>query len=90
MILFCCHVQAAGVGLTLTVSSHEIFAELDWVPSNIMQAEDRCHRIGQKNSVLIQHIVFDRSVDANMAKRIVEKQEIIDEALNNEDSADSA
>ena len=83
-------IQAAGVGLTLTASSHVIFAELDWVPSNIMQAEDRCHRIGQKNSVLIQHIVFDGSVDANMAKKIVDKQEIIDQALNNEDSADSA
>jgi hypothetical protein len=65
---------AVGVGLTLTAASHVIFAELDWRPAMITQAEDRAHRIGQRESVLVQHIVFDGSLDATMAQKIVEKR----------------
>ena len=48
------------------------------------QAEDRCHRIGQANSVLVQHLVLDGSIDAAMAQTLVEKQEIIDKALDDD------
>lgn len=80
--LFIGSIQASGVGITLTRSSHVVFAELDWVPGNVSQAEDRCHRIGQAESVLIQHLVLEDSLDAKMAKEIVAKQEIIDRALD--------
>jgi SWI/SNF-related matrix-associated actin-dependent regulator 1 of chromatin subfamily A len=78
-------IQAAGVGLTLTAASHVIFCELDWVPGNVMQAEDRLHRIGQRNSVLVQHLVFDKSIDAKIAKTLIAKQAMIDAALDTED-----
>lgn len=77
-------IQAAGVGITLTSSSHVVFAELDWVPGNMSQAEDRCHRIGQQESVLVQHIVMEGSIDATMAQALIDKQEIIDRALDRE------
>ena len=51
----------------------------------MMQAEDRCHRIGQVESVLIQHLVFDGSLDARMAEILVEKMEIIGAALDETD-----
>ena len=75
-------IQAAGVGITLTAASHVIFVELDWTPGNITQAEDRCHRIGQKDAVLVQHLVLENSLDARMAKLLVKKQEIIERVLN--------
>lgn len=75
-------IQAAGVGITLTASSHVIFAELDWVPGNISQFEDRAHRIGQTDTVLVQHIVLNGSLDARMAHLLVEKQRVIDSALD--------
>ena len=75
-------IHAAGVGLTLTAAQNVVFAELDWVPGNVSQAEDRLHRIGQRGSVNVQHLVFDGSVDARMAKVIVEKQEVIEQALD--------
>ena len=81
--VFVGNIKAAGVGLTLTASAHVIFAELDWTPANVSQAEDRAHRIGQLNSVLVEHLVFDNSLDARMAKTIVRKQAIIDQALDN-------
>ena len=44
------------------------------------QAEDRCHRIGQTDSVLVQHLVLEGSLDAEMAVRLIKKQAVIDAA----------
>jgi len=75
-------IGAAGVGLTLTASSHVVFAELDWVPGNMSQAEDRAHRIGQRESVLVHHLVFEGSLDAAVAQTLVRKQAVIEQALD--------
>jgi SWI/SNF-related matrix-associated actin-dependent regulator 1 of chromatin subfamily A len=80
--LFIGGIKAAGVGLTLTAASHVVMGELDWVPGNVTQCEDRCHRIGQANSVLVEHLVLDGSLDVRMANILVAKQEIIDRALD--------
>jgi SWI/SNF-related matrix-associated actin-dependent regulator 1 of chromatin subfamily A len=80
--LFCGQTLAAGVGLTLTASSHVVMGELDWTPGNVTQAEDRCHRIGQKDNVLVQHLVLEGSLDATIAKRMVVKQQVIDASLD--------
>jgi hypothetical protein len=77
-------IGAMGVGLTLTASSHVIFAELDWTPANVTQAEDRAHRIGQLESVLVQHLVVKGSLDARMVELLIQKQEIADLALDEE------
>ncbi len=75
-------IQAAGVGITLTASSHVVFAELDWVPANLTQAEDRTHRIGQADSVLVEHLVLQGSLDQRMVDLILSKQAITDAALD--------
>jgi hypothetical protein len=77
-------ITAAGVGITLTAASHVVFAELDWVPGNMSQAEDRCHRIGQMDSVFVQHVVLEDSIDARMARTLVSKQVVIDAAMDAE------
>jgi SWI/SNF-related matrix-associated actin-dependent regulator 1 of chromatin subfamily A len=81
--IFIGSITAAGVGLTLTAASTVVFAELDWTPANVSQAEDRAHRIGQTQSVLVQHLVLDGSLDARMAQVIVDKQNVADQALDN-------
>jgi SWI/SNF-related matrix-associated actin-dependent regulator 1 of chromatin subfamily A len=75
-------IQAAGVGLTLTAASNVVFAELSYVPAHISQAEDRAHRIGQHDSVLVQHLVVDGSLDSRMVQTLVRKQEMADKALD--------
>jgi hypothetical protein len=80
--LFIGGIHAAGVGLTLTASSHVVFHEIDWVPGNMSQAEDRAHRIGQKDSVLVQLLVLEGSLDSRKAQVLVQKQDVIDRALD--------
>ena len=81
--VFVGNILAAGVGLTLTASSHVIFAELDWVPGLVEQCEDRVHRIGQKaGSVLIQYLVTGGSIEGRMASAIANKSTVIDTVVN--------
>jgi SWI/SNF-related matrix-associated actin-dependent regulator of chromatin subfamily A-like protein 1 len=70
---------AAGVGITLTESDICVFAELDWTPANMVQAEDRLHRIGQDKNVSIYYCVSPDSLDSRFARILADKQEIIDE-----------
>jgi hypothetical protein len=83
--LFVGSIKAAGVAITLTASSLVVFAELDVVPGNMTQAEDRAHRRGQSESVLIQHLVLDGSYDQRAAEILVEKQRNLDAALDNQE-----
>lgn len=80
--LFIGTIQAAGVAITLTAASKMVFAELDWVPGNMSQAEDRIHRIGQLMHCLYLFLVVDESLDANMVEKLIEKTAIISAALD--------
>lgn len=80
--LFIASIKAGGIGITLTASSTVIFVELDWTPAVMSQAEDRLHRIGQENAVLVQHLVINGSIDSKIAKMCVRKQEVITQALD--------
>lgn len=79
--IFVGSIRAAGVGLTLTAASHVIFLELDWSPGVMSQAEDRCHRVGQRDSVQIQYFVFKDTIDEWVAKSLLFKQFNIDQIL---------
>lgn len=76
--VFVGQITAAGTGLTLTRARTVVFAELEWVPGNVTQAEDRCHRLGQRDTVRVIHLAARNSVDARMIKALVYKQSNID------------
>jgi hypothetical protein len=78
--------QAAGLGITLTSASLMLFAELSWVAKDLRQSEDRIHRIGQKDPVLIQHLVYDGSLDASMSQRLIQRMEMADQALDSQNA----
>lgn len=59
-----------------------VFAELDWTPSLVDQAESRLQRIGQKNSVWVYHIVANDSIDSRIVKLMMEKEAVAKEILD--------
>ena len=80
--IFIGNIQAAGTGITLApASSVCLFAELSWTPAEMTQCEDRLHRIGTKDSVHVQHLVLEGSLDAMMVKVLIKKQRILDAVL---------
>lgn len=81
--IFIGQIKTAGVGITLTAANMCIFAEADFVPGVLTQAEDRLCRIGQKQMVLVEHIVYEGSLDAQILQVVVNKQNIIDQILVN-------
>lgn len=74
--------RACGVAITLSAATTVVFAEQDWTPGVMVQAEDRAHRIGQQGSVLIQYLVVDGSIDVDMANTVAGKAGVIDAALD--------
>jgi len=57
------NLQAAGVGLNLTAATHVIFNDLDWVPGNHWQAEDRIYRIGQTRPAFVTYLYAAGTLD---------------------------
>lgn len=74
--------RAASLGITLTAGHVIVFAELDWTPSIMNQAEARCMRYGQKERVLAYYLVVEGSIDGNIVNKLIGKQEIIDKAID--------
>jgi SWI/SNF-related matrix-associated actin-dependent regulator 1 of chromatin subfamily A len=72
---------AMGTGWTLTVASVSVFTELDWVPATLDQSEDRIHRIGQVNPVLIQYLILQNSLDSKMIRKLVVKGRLIEQVM---------
>ena len=74
--------DAASEGLTLTAASRCIFVELDPAPGRMEQFEDRLHRIGQKNAVLVQALAFENSLDVQLLKILWRKSKTISQAVD--------
>ena len=79
--VFIGNIQAAGVGITLTAASHVVFVEPSWVPAELDQAADRCHRIGQKDNVTVEFLVVEGSLDEYILSKILDKKNVIDQVI---------
>jgi SWI/SNF-related matrix-associated actin-dependent regulator 1 of chromatin subfamily A len=72
-----CNLLAGGVGLNLTAATHVIFQDLDWVPANHLQAEDRCYRIGQRQAVTVEYLLAEGTLDRYIARLLEAKLRLI-------------
>jgi hypothetical protein len=72
-----CSLEVAGQGITLTRASSVAFLELDWTPARHDQAEDRCHRIGQRDAVNAYYLLAAETVDETIARLLERKRAVI-------------
>jgi len=61
--VFVANIIAGGTGLNLTAATQVVFNDLDWVPANHWQAEDRAYRIGQTRTVNVTYCVARDTID---------------------------
>jgi SWI/SNF-related matrix-associated actin-dependent regulator of chromatin subfamily A-like protein 1 len=69
--------RVAGQGITLTRASNVAFLELEWTPALHDQAEDRCHRIGQRDAVTAWYLLAAGTIDETMARLIARKRGLV-------------
>jgi SWI/SNF-related matrix-associated actin-dependent regulator 1 of chromatin subfamily A len=75
-------ITAAGLGITLTAADTAVFVEYDWVPANLLQAEDRINRIGQKSEVTYYHYLTTKDpVERLILDKIFEKVALAEAVL---------
>ena len=71
--VFLCTWQKCGTGITLTAANYEIFIDTPYTEADYEQAQDRCHRIGQKNALTIYNLICKDTVDERV-KQIVDNK----------------
>jgi hypothetical protein len=82
--VFAANIVAGGVGLNLTAARQVVFNDLDWVPANHWQAEDRAYRIGQANSVHVAYMCAEETIDEFVASVLRIKEGIIEAVVEGE------
>jgi SWI/SNF-related matrix-associated actin-dependent regulator 1 of chromatin subfamily A len=88
--LIVCSLQAASQGITLVRASNVAFLELDWTPARHDQAEDRCHRIGQRDAVTAYYLLASQTIDEQMAGVLQRKRTVIDAVTDGQRLVDSS
>ena len=75
-------IKTCGTGINLTRGAVAVFVELSWSPGDIMQAEDRIHRLGQLASeVRIVYVQAKHTADDFMWRAIENKIDVLEQAL---------
>jgi len=75
---------SAGTAITLTKAEVVIMNDLDFVPANHAQAEDRAYRIGQESTVNVYYPIFEDTVDIMMYEMLQSKRQIISTIMGEE------
>lgn len=71
-------------GIDLVGFDVVIFTGLDWIPSTLLQAEARVHRIGQTRNVTIFYLVGLGTLDEVVRGRVIERLDTFDTIVGND------
>jgi SNF2 family DNA or RNA helicase len=91
--IFVLSTRAGGLGLNLQAADTVILFDSDWNPQMDIQAQDRAHRIGQKNEVRVFRLITVNSIEERILERANFKldidQKIIEAGMFNKKSTAS-
>jgi SWI/SNF-related matrix-associated actin-dependent regulator of chromatin subfamily A member 5 len=73
IFIFLLSTRAGGLGINLQTADTVIIYDSDWNPQADLQAQDRCHRIGQKKQVHVYRLVTDDTVEVKVVERAQQK-----------------
>jgi len=79
--VFIGNIISAGSAITLTASDTTLFHDIDFVPSNHQQAEDRNFRIGQDKTVNIYYPIFANTIEERIYEILQKKKEVISKVM---------
>ncbi len=74
-------IDSMGVGIDLSYANVCIFCELTYIPSQLLQAEGRLDRFGQKRNVLIQYMIGIGTLDEHIRDVVLDKLATFEEAI---------
>jgi len=74
--VFLLSTRAGGLGINLTAADTCIIYDSDWNPQQDLQAQDRCHRIGQTKPVMIYRLVTANTIDQKIVERAAAKRKL--------------
>jgi len=72
--VFLLSTRAGGLGINLTAADTCIIYDSDWNPQQDLQAQARCHRIGQTKPVMVYRLVTKNTIDQVMVERAQAKR----------------
>ena len=75
---------SAGTAITLTEAEVVIMNDLDFVPANHAQAEDRAHRLGSTSTTNVYYPIAVGTIDEQMFDMLERKRKIIDTVIGDE------
>ena len=65
--------RAGGLGINLQTADVCILYDSDWNPQQDLQAQDRCHRLGQKKPVNVYRLVSENTIEEKIVERAQQK-----------------
>lgn len=72
-LVFLLSTKAGGLGINLTAASTVVIHDIDFNPYNDKQAEDRSHRMGQKQDVRVYKLIAEDTIEERMLEMAAEK-----------------
>lgn len=83
--IFIGNLKSTGVGINLTASSNMVFCGYPWNSTDLEQAEDRIHRIGQNETCYCHYLyAINAAVDEKLTKMIDKKMKNISSILGDD------
>ncbi|KAL4220426.1 hypothetical protein ACF0H5_020829 [Mactra antiquata] len=74
--IFLLSTRAGGLGINLVAADTVIIYDSDWNPQCDLQAQDRCHRIGQTKPVVVYRFVTAHTIDEKIVERAASKRKL--------------